>query len=212
MLHVTCVTCAVYVIRSLCDATDAAVSGTYGVPPSFSLYGLFSLNLYIILYILRSLWVQEHTDVVSLCLFYTSGLFICGFHVLSLFAFDMSEFGGKKCCVWLFTVGFWAAGDRLLWWDCLTSFPHSGLPVESVTMGDLVSVMRKYRHTPLPFLVLSVYCIYMQSVMIKFQCEPKSWYLWPCPHRPTSTSTSQVSLWLDVAVLSTSSRGQDLTS
>lgn len=35
----------------------------------FFSFGSFGLNLYIILYILRSLWVQEHTNVVSFCLF-----------------------------------------------------------------------------------------------------------------------------------------------
>lgn len=38
-------------------------------PSLFFLFGLFGLNLCIILDILRSLWVQEHTNVVSFCLF-----------------------------------------------------------------------------------------------------------------------------------------------
>lgn len=67
----------------------------------FFSFSLFGLNPYIILYILRSSWVQEHTNVVSRCLFLNVRflcvrLFVfCAFNVLSPFTFDMSNCRGK---------------------------------------------------------------------------------------------------------------------
>lgn len=95
----------------------------------FFSFGSFGLNLYIILYILRSLWVQEHTNVVSLCLFLnfvrqvvcSFVLFMC-FHSFLLTCQTVE--GKRRLFTALWGFGVW--GGRFLWFALLT-FPQSSL-------------------------------------------------------------------------------------
>lgn len=107
--------------------------------------------VYILLYILRSLWVQEHTNVVSLCLFLTSDLcasgclFLCAFHVLPPFCFLREGHA---------VVGFLSFGRRVF------SAPRPSRGV--ICLVRMVTERRQemnllYHPTPLPFLVPGVY-------------------------------------------------------
>lgn len=95
----------------------------------FFSFGSFGLNLYIILYILRSLWVQEHTNVVSLCLFLnfvrqvvcSFVLFMC-FHSLLLMC--RTAEGKRRSFTALWGFGVW--GGRFLWHALLT-LPQTSL-------------------------------------------------------------------------------------
>lgn len=181
----------------------------------FFSFGSFGLNLYIILYILRSLWVQEHANVVSLCLFLNVGflcvrLFLCAFHVLSPFAFANCR--GKSFTV-LWVVGL--LGGGFLQWTRLPDLPSEWFALWRGWQRDIWWVIDDcewltYSAIPLlltPFLVpqCAVYpcevCVNQMSVWAKIQI-PLSPYLSPPYSQP---------LRVDVAVLSTSSRGQDPT-
>lgn len=99
-----CVTCVVNNLRPLCNATDAAVSGTQEFSSCFShLIGL--VWTYILFYISWDLCGYKNIQMLcrSACfkrwIFRASGcLFLCAFHVLLPFAFDMSNSRGKTCC------------------------------------------------------------------------------------------------------------------
>lgn len=156
------VKCVVSDQRFLCNATDADVSGTYNVLPVFLFGFIWSEPIYYsVLYISRSLCVQEHTNVVSLCLFWpfefcVSGhLFLCAFHVLLPFAFAQTVEGthAVKSLILQWGKGFQASAVNLPPWVSLSAI----CLVERVTkryMGRLSQEINLcYDPTPSPFLV-----------------------------------------------------------
>lgn len=199
-------------------------------PSLFFSFGSFSLNLYIILYILRSLWVQEHANVVSLCLFLNVRFFVCQvvcffvlfmcFHPLLL---KCQTVEGRHTVSHLLYCGFLSFGRQV---SAVNLPPCLSLRVvclvERVTMRYMVSdrllweINLLCHPTPPPFLVPSVPYILVRFVLIRSLSEPKSQYphTQSCPYRRTSYLSpphpSSQPLRVDVAVLSTSSsRGQD---
>lgn len=198
--------------------------------PLFFLFGSFDLNLYIILYILRSLWV-EHAIVVSLCLFLNVGFlcvrlfvslcFSCASRLLRL---PPQTVEGRHSVSNLLYCGFLSFGREV---SAVNLPPWPSLRVvclvEGVTkryMSDTLSreINLLYHPTPLHFLVPSVLYVLVRFLLIRCLSEPKTQcpHLQSCRYRPTSyvsppPHSSSQPLRVDVAVLSTSSRGQDLT-
>lgn len=197
--------------------------------PVFLVWFVWSEPLYIILYILRSLWVQEHTNVVSLCLFWTSDfcvsgcLFLCAFHVISPFAFDMSNCSGKTWCesltvLWVFL----ALGGRFLHWTCLPDLPSEWFALRRGWQWDIwwgTDYHERLTYT-IPLLCLFLVpnvpypcevCVYRISVWAKSPIPLFTLNLALIAPTPSSPYPSSQPLRIDVAVLSTSSRGQDPT-
>lgn len=198
-----CVTCVVYVLRSLCDATDAAVSGTWQFPPCFSrLVRLF--RTYILFYISWDLCGYKNIQMLCRSACFKRRIFVCQvvcFFVLFMcfppFAFDMSNCRGKTCFMsytelWVFEL--WGAGFCSE--PASPTSPQSGLPCgegDNETSGEWQIMTRfnlLYHPTPLRLLVPSVLypCeVLCQSDVRLSQNHNASLHSQSCPYRPTST-------------------------
>lgn len=223
-----CVTCVVYVIRSLCDATDAAVSGTYENPsPFFLVWFVRSESIYYSIYLEIFVGTRTCKCCVALPVFKRQifvrhvvcffVLFMC-FHTLLL---TCQTVEGRYAVSRLLCCGFWGFGRQV----SAASLPPSPslrvvCLVERVTMRYVMSDRLSWEinllchPTPPPFLVPGVPYIIVRFVLIRCLSEPKCSHPLLCPYGPTShpSHPSSRPLRVDVAVLSNSlSRRQDLT-
>lgn len=112
-------------------------------------------------------------------------LFLCAFHVLPPFAFDMSNCRGKTHCksfsvLWV----SWALGGRFLQWTCLPDLPSEWFCLAERAATRYISWVTDY-HGRLTYSTVPLLCLFLSPVcciLVRFSVNQMSvWAKIPTP-------------------------------